>query len=44
MPITAAQLSSSPSSIPLWHFDENLGIWLKEGTATKVGSTYQGSV
>lgn len=44
MPITPGQASSSPSIIPLWHFDEAAGYWVEEGTATKVGNKYIGTV
>lgn len=44
MPITSAQASSSPSIIPLWHFDEEAGYWVEEGSATKVGNKYIGTV
>lgn len=36
--------ASAPASIPLWHFDETKGRWVEEGSATKVGSNYVGSV
>ncbi|CAM4302318.1 carboxypeptidase-like regulatory domain-containing protein [Flavobacterium terrigena] len=42
--IDASQLSSSPSTIPLWSFDEVAGIWKQEGAATKVGNKYVGNV
>ena len=44
MPIATAQLAASPSSIPLWHFDETLGYWKEEGAATKQGTKYIGTV
>jgi hypothetical protein len=44
MPIATSQLASSPSTIPLWHFDETLGYWKEEGSATKQGSVYIGTV
>lgn len=42
--IDSTQLSSSPSSIPLWSFDEVAGIWKEDGQATKVGNKYVGNV
>jgi len=42
--IDASQLSSSPSTIPLWSFDEVAGIWKEEGSASKVGNKYIGNV
>lgn len=44
MPITTGQIASSPSSIPLWHFDDTKGYWVEEGAATKVGNKYVGTV
>lgn len=44
MPISASQLAASPTTIPLWHFDETLGYWKEEGTATKQGTKYVGTV
>ena len=38
------QLSTSPSTIPLWHFDEDLGYWKEDGFATKQGNYYVGNV
>lgn len=43
-PIPASMQASAPSVMPLWHFDEQLGMWKEEGTATKVGNTYVGTV
>ncbi len=44
VPITAGQQSVAPSSVPLWYFDETLGLWKEEGSATKTGTTYSGTV
>ncbi|MFY8068910.1 MAG: hypothetical protein ACOVMG_02335 [Flavobacterium sp.] len=44
MPISTSQLASAPATIPLWHFDETLGYWKEEGTATKQGTKYVGTV
>ncbi len=44
MPISASLLASAPASIPLWYFDETLGLWKEEGTATKSGNSYTGTV
>ena len=44
MPIEASQLATSPSTIPLWHFDEENGYWKQEGSATKNGNKYVGNV
>ena len=42
--IDASQLGTSPTTIPLWSFDEANGIWKEEGTATRVGNKYIGTV
>lgn len=44
VPIDASQTSTSPNTIPLWSYDENTGMWNEEGSATKVGNTYVGTV
>lgn len=44
MQIDAAQGGTAPSTIPLWHFDEENGYWKQEGSATKVGNQYVGTV
>lgn len=43
MPIPS-QLTSAPDEIPLWHFSETHGIWVEDGSATKVNGTYVGDV
>ncbi|TYA74755.1 hypothetical protein [Seonamhaeicola marinus] len=44
IPVDASLLSSAPSTIPLWYFDEAKGYWIEEGEATLVGSNYIGTV
>ena len=44
MPVPSTILSSAPSEIPLWYFDEQDGIWREEGAATLQGDTYVGEV
>ena len=44
MPISADQLSTAPATIPLLTFDEEKGLWIEEGTATKLGDMYVGNV
>ncbi|WP_223608809.1 carboxypeptidase-like regulatory domain-containing protein [Chryseobacterium sp. OSA05B] len=44
VPIDASQTSMSPNIIPLWSYDENTGMWKEEGSATKIGNTYVGTV
>lgn len=43
-PIPAAMQAQAPSAMPLWYFDETLGIWKEEGSAIKQGNTYTGEV
>lgn len=44
VPVDASQSSSSPNTIPLWSYNEETGMWNEEGSATKVGNTYVGTV
>ncbi|MEJ5051409.1 carboxypeptidase-like regulatory domain-containing protein [Chryseobacterium culicis] len=44
VPVDAAQTSSSPATIPLWSYNEDTGMWKEEGSATKMGNTYVGTV
>lgn len=44
MEIDATQLATAPATIPLWSFDESIGMWREEGSATKVGNKYVGNV
>ncbi len=43
-PVAAAMLSNAPTTIPLWYFDDNKGIWIEEGKANLQGSSYIGTV
>ena len=38
IPLSGPYLTDAPSSIPLWYFDEDQGIWKEEGSATKAGN------
>lgn len=42
--ITAPYIPGTDPSIPLWHLDEEYGVWVKTGHAQKVGSDYVGYV
>lgn len=42
--IPAALLSGAPTVMPLWHFDENKGIWIEEGEAILENGRYVGQV
>ena len=44
MTIPDEQLQTAPSTIPLWYFDEEVGIWKEEGFAEKIGDQYIGDV
>jgi hypothetical protein len=44
MPIPTSLQASAPATIPLWYFDETKGIWVEEGSATKQGTNYVGTV
>ena len=43
-PIPSAAQASAPATIPLWYVDEITGLWKEEGTATKQGASYVGTV
>lgn len=43
MPVPANSINP-PATIPLWHFDEELGYWVEEGVATLQGNMYVGEV
>jgi hypothetical protein len=43
-PIPASVQASAPATIALWYVDEQTGIWKEEGTATKSGNNYVGTV
>lgn len=36
--------ATAPATIPLWHYDAATGLWKEEGTATKQGDKYVGTV
>lgn len=42
--VPATLLSTAPSTIPLWHMDEESGYWMEEGSAELIGNTYVGTV
>ena len=44
MPVPTEILFRAPASIPLWYFDEAIGLWKEQGIAQKVGNTYIGDV
>lgn len=44
IPLPSGISSSAPSTIPLWYFDEALGLWKQQGNAVKTGNNYVGDV
>lgn len=42
--VPVSLLATAPTSIPLWHFDTNIGLWKEEGYATLTGNKYIGNV
>jgi len=45
IPVPSSLLSSAPTTIPLWHFDEVTGYWMEDGEATlSSNNTYVGTV
>lgn len=43
-PIAEQDQAFAPEQIPLWFFDEEKGLWIEEGSATRVGNNYVGDV
>jgi hypothetical protein len=43
-PIPALLQASAPSTISLWYVDEQSGLWKEQGSATKSGNSYVGTV
>ena len=43
-PVPANMLSTAPSTIPLWYFDDVKGVWIEDGEATLNGNMYTGEV
>ncbi len=43
-PLASSMLKDAPASMPLWYFDEKLGMWMEEGSAVKSGDYYSGEV
>lgn len=42
--VPVSLLATAPTTIPLWHFDTNIGLWKEEGSATLTGNKYIGNV
>lgn len=43
-PLAASMQKNAPASMPLWYFEEKLGMWKEEGSVAKTGNTYSGDV
>ena len=39
-PLSSEMQNSAPQTIPLWHFDETVGIWREEGQAEQINGEY----
>ncbi len=44
IPVSATNNMATPSTIPLWYFDESRATWVEEGSATLSGGVYVGQV
>ncbi|MDR0742762.1 MAG: carboxypeptidase-like regulatory domain-containing protein [Tannerella sp.] len=42
-PIPVGMDDNPPAEIPLWSFDEERGVWIEEGRATRQGNVYTGT-
>jgi uncharacterized protein (TIGR02145 family) len=42
--VPAFLLADAPITIPLWHYNETQGYWVREGEATLNGNVYEGEV
>ena len=44
LPIQANQRATAPATIPLFHYDDDKGLWIEDGTLTRSGDAYVGEV
>jgi hypothetical protein len=44
LPIQPGQRAAAPATIPLFHYDEETGLWIEDGTLTRSGDAYEGLV
>jgi uncharacterized protein (TIGR02145 family) len=42
--VPASLLATAPNTIPLWHYNESQGYWVREGEAALNGNVYEGEV
>ncbi len=43
-PIPATLQGQAPATIPLWYFNDSTGLWKEQGSATRQGTKYTGTV
>lgn len=43
-PVPSSMKGDAPAEIPLWYFDETIGMWKEEGKVVKQGDVYSGAV
>lgn len=43
-PVPEGMGDDAPETIPLWHFNENAGVWVESGEAVRQGNEYVGTV
>ncbi|MDX1907040.1 MAG: hypothetical protein SF053_08380 [Bacteroidia bacterium] len=44
VPVPTTMSGTAPATIPLWYLDEETGLWMEEGEATRQGNEYVGTV
>lgn len=44
LPIPATLKSIAPDAVPLWHFEDSSRVWREDGSATKTGDSYTGTL
>ncbi|MEM9545666.1 MAG: astroprincin family protein [Bacteroidota bacterium] len=44
IPVPGELQNRAPESIPMWHFDEEIGTWIEEGSANLVNGMYETSL
>jgi hypothetical protein len=44
IPVPQSLQNDAPATIPMWHFDEEVGAWVEEGSANQVNGVYETSL
>ncbi len=44
LPVPSGLAANAAVNVPLWYFDETVGLWKEEGMAQKTGNRYKGTV